>query len=332
MKATNLVCSTAFMMGLALVLSVATNLAGVFPSGILTADVRSNITILLLACMLTVTFSRIPFRNLDPIKNRRSCLRAIVLGLLVAGTVPLIAYFLIKDLDGYTQYAPGLIFIAATPFAGSVGPLSLILRGDLEHALRSTIVVYVVSLVWIPFIIWATMGTVVDMTKVVVTVVELIGIPLVLSRLFTKVKIDKTVMSVVLNCTIAFLVWLSVSATNFTGAGLTVLAVFMAIAALRDIGLGLSAEAIEKRCKVPWSSRVTDILMISYKNKGIAIALCTSVMVGPAIGDAMVAIAASIVVEIVWVAFMDSVLFSRKRMERELSEERAEGLKQTWEN
>ena len=332
MKATTLVCSTAFMMGLALVLSVATNLSGIFPSDILTADIRSNITILLLACMLTVTFSRIPFKNLNPVKNYKSCLRAVFLGLIIAGTVPLIAYFLIKDLDGYSQYAPGLIFIAATPFAGSVGPLSLILRGDLEHALRSTIVVYIVSLVWIPFLIWATLGTVVDMTKVIITVVELIGIPLVLSRLITKVKIDKTAMAIVLNCTIAFLVWLSVSATNFTGAGLTVLAVFMVIAALRDIGLGLSTEAVEKKMKVPWSSRVTDILMISYKNKGIAIALCTSVMVGPAIGNAMVAIAASIVVEVIWVAFMDSVLFSRKRMEKELSEEKNEGIHQVWES
>ena len=35
----------------------------------------------------------------------------------------------------------------------------------------------------------------------------------------------------------------------------------------------------------------------------------------------MVAIATSIIVEITWVAFMDSVLFSRKRMERELASE-----------
>ena len=37
----------------------------------------------------------------------------------------------------------------------------------------------------------------------------------------------------------------------------------------------------------------------------------------------MVAVATSIVVEIMWVAFMDSVLFSRKRMERELAAEQS---------
>ncbi len=331
-KAVDLICSTAFMMGFALVISVATNMSGLFPSDVLTANIRSNLTIFLLACILTLTLSRIPFKNLDPVKNYKSVTRAVLLGLVFASTVPLIAYYILKNVDGYQQYATGLVFIAAAPFAGSVGPLSLILRGDLEHALRSTIVVYVVSLAWIPFIIWLTLGEVVDMTKVVITVIELIGVPLVVSRLFTKVKIDKTVMAIVLNSVIAFLVWLSVSSTNFVSAGWTVLIVFMIIAALRDIGLGLTTEVIERKAHVPWSSRVTDILMISYKNKGIAIALCTSVLAGPMIGNAMVAIAASIVVEIIWVAFMDSVLFSKSRMEKELAMDKQEGIKQTWES
>ena len=197
--------------------------------------------------------------------------------------------------------------------------------------IRSTIVVYVVALLWIPFIVWVTLGETVDMTTVVKTVVELIGVPLILSRLFTKVKIDKTVMAVVLNCIIAFLVWLSVGSTNFGSAGFTVLAVFMIIAALRDVGLGLGTEAVEKKAGIPWSQRVTDVLMVSYKNKGIAIALCVAVM-GPQTPYAMVAIAASIVVEVCWVAFMDSVLFSKKRMEAELKADSEAGRHQVWES
>ena len=334
--AVKLLTSTAFMMGFAVVISLLTNdfITGLFPdflAGKENAGLRSNITIILLACMLTITLSRIPYTDLNPLKNSKSVLRATILGLVIASTVPLIAYFLLKDMDGYSQYAPGLVFIAATPFAASVGPLSLILRGDLQHALRSTIVVYVIALVWIPFIIWATMGKSVDMMTVVITVIEIIGIPLVVSRLFTKIQIDKTHMSIILNITIAFLVWLSVGSTNFGSAGLTVLAVFMVIAALRDIGLGLGAEVAEKKMGISWSQRVTDILMISYKNKGIAIALCGAVM-GPLSAVAMVPIAASIVVEVCWVAFMDSVLFSKKRMERELSKESAAGIHQVWEN
>ena len=46
----------------------------------------------------------------------------------------------------------------------------------------------------------------------------------------------------------------------------------------------------------------------------MAIALCVALY--PA---GMVAIATSILIEITWVAFMDSVLFSKKRMEKELA-------------
>lgn len=329
-----LLTSSAFMMGFAVVFSLVTNqfTTGIFPDFLAeNSKLRSNITIFLLASMLTLTLSRIPYKDLNPLKNAKSVCRALVLGLFFAATIPLIAYYILKDNPTYGKHAVGLVFIAATPFAGSVGPLSLILRGDLEHALRSTIVVYVVSLVWIPFLIWATLGESVDMKTVVITVFELLGVPLIASRFITWLKVDKTVMAVVLNCIIAFLVWLSVGSTDFGMAGITVLAVFMIIAALRDIGLGLTTEAAEKRMNVPWSQRVTDILMISYKNKGIAIALCTSVLAGPAIGAAMVAIAASIIVEVLWVAFMDSVLFSRKRMEKELAADSNAGIKQVWE-
>lgn len=323
------------MMGIAVVLSLLTNefITGWYPDFLAQdSGLRGNITVFLLACMLTVTLSRIPYKDLNPVKHSKSVLRAIILGLVVASTIPLIAYFILSNIEGYKDYAVGLVFLAATPFAGSVGPLSLILRGDLEHALRSTIIVYIVSLLWIPFIVWVTLGKSVDMMTVIITVIELIGVPLVVSRLITWVKIDKTVMAVVLNCIIAFLVWLSVGSTNFGKAGIVILVVFMIVAALRDIGLGLGTEAVEKKMGIPWSQRVTDILMISYKNKGIALALCASVLVGPAIGSAMVAIAASIIVEVMWVAFMDSVLFSKKRMEKELKLDSEAGHHQVWEN
>ena len=71
---------------------------------------------------------------------------------------------------------------------------------------------------------------------------------------------------------------------------------------------------------IHWKQRVTDILMTSYKNKGIAITMCVATL-GPLAASAMVAIATSIVVEILWVIFMDSVLFNRKRMARELAAE-----------
>ena len=318
MQLKGLLKSSAFMMSLALVVALLTNFSGIFPSDILTSDVRSNITVFFLALMMTLSLSRIPMKNLNPITNWRSVLRAIILGMVISSLIPLAGYYLLKGTDFATE-SMGLVFIAATPFAASVAPLSYILNGDMEHAARGTIIIYLLSLVWIPFIIWATLGEVVDMTNVVITVVEIIGVPLVLSRFLTKVNISKDFMAIFLNCCIFLLVWLSVSSTRFP-SDLGILVAFLLVAALRTFFLGNLVEVSEKRMGIHWKQRVTDILMTSYKNKGIAIAMCVATL-GPFAGSAMVAIATSIIVEIMWVAFMDSVLFNRRRMERELASE-----------
>ena len=315
MKAMTLLTSSAFMMMAAMVVALITNFGGFFPGDVLNPDIRSNLTVLTLVIMLTLSMSRIQLENLNPFRYGKSMLRAIFLGMIVASIIPLLGYFLLKDTE-YANQAAGLVFIAATPFAGSVLPLSIILRGDPEHAARGTIVVYTLSLIWIPFIVWATLGDSVDMQFLVITVIELIGVPLVLSRLLTKVKIDKDVLAAFLNCCIFFMVWLSVGSTNFSGNVWWLFLAFILIAVCRSFGLGTAVEVIEKRAGIHWGQRVTDILMASYKNKGVAIALCVAVY--PA---GMVAIATSILIEITWVAFMDSVLFSKKRMERELAAE-----------
>ena len=112
--------------------------------------------------------------------------------------------------------------------------------------------------------------------------------------------------------------------TNFSTSTVSILVVFAVIAALRSFGLGNVIEVAERRAGLPWGQRVADILMASYKNKGIAIAMCAATL-GPMASLAMVAIATSIVVEICWVIFMDSVLFNRRRMERELARDAESG-------
>lgn len=308
--------SSSFMMTFAMVIALITNFSGVFPSKILTADLRPELTIYTLIIMLTLSLSRIPFKNLNPIIHWRSVLRAIVLGILVASIIPLLGYYILKDTEFGVQ-SMGLIFIAATPFASAVVPLSYILNGDTEHASRSIIVNYILSIIWIPFVIWLTIGETVEMTKVVIVIAKLIFIPLIVSRLITRLVISSGTMSVFLNICIFFLVWLSVSSTEFSGS-LYIFIAFIIIAALRSFGLGTTIEIVEKKIGVCWSQRITDVLMASYKNKGIAIALCMSVLAPTGLASsAMVVIATSILVEIMWVVFMSSTLFNKRRMEME---------------
>lgn len=309
------------MLSIGLIVSLIINVSGWFPGHILDAGIRANITVLVLAIMMTISLSRIPYRNLNPIRYSRSVSRAVLLGLVIAAIVPIIGYLLMKD-TGWKNEAMGLVFVAAAPFAASVVPLSYTLRGDMEHAGRGTILTYIFSLIWIPFIIYIMLGEIVEMRGVFITVIEIIGIPLVLSRFLTKVKIDRDTMGIMMNLFISFLVILSVSSTKFPSA-FAPIALFVVISAIRTFVVGTGVEIAEKKMGIGWNQRVTDVLMVSYRNKGIAIALCVATLPGSHAPIAMVAIATSIVVEIIWVVFMDSVLFSKRRMKRETGLDRA---------
>ncbi len=320
MRIKNILASSAIMLSIALIISLLINISGYFPGDIINTEIRADLTVIILATMMTISLSRIPYKNLNPVKHRRSVTRATLLGLVIAALIPLAGYWFMKD-TSWGEYSVGLVFVAAAPFAASVVPLSYTLRGDMEHAGRGTISVYLISLVWIPFVIYITLGETVDMTNVIITVFEIIGIPLILSRLLTKVKISRDVMGITMNLFISFLVIISVSSTMFPKAALPLI-LFVIIASLRTFALGSCVEFVEKKAGIGWSHRVTDVLMVSYRNKGIAIAMCVATM-GTNSMTAMVAIATSIVVEIIWVVFMDSSLYSKKRMLKETGSERA---------
>ncbi|MDR0529860.1 MAG: hypothetical protein LBG69_09665 [Zoogloeaceae bacterium] len=305
--------SGAWMMSLALGAAFLTNLAGVFPAATLTPSARGVLTIFLLAGMMTLSLSRIPVRELrlHPVHEFRSLLRALLMGLVIPAAIPLGGYLLLKR-TAYAEYAAGLVFIAAAPFAASVVPLSLILRGDMAYAARATVFVYLAALVWIPALAYVSLGTLVDMRALIAAVLGVIALPLALSRCFVNMTIDRAKLAAILNCVIFILVWLSVSAADFRGVAPVILLAVMLLIALRTFALGLAVDAVERRLNVARAQRVTDILIASYKNKGVAIALCVSAL-GALAPKAMTTIAASIVVEICWVIYMDCALFAGQK-------------------
>lgn len=300
--------NSSFMMLLALILALIIG----FPY----RDLGSKIPLVVLAVMMTISLSRISFSNLNPIKHKKSVLRALVLGTVVASFVPLAASFFIDD----PLYKAGLVFIAAAPFAASVVPLSFIMKGDVEHAARGTIIVYLLSIIYIPVVVKLFAGETVNVWDVFEYVVILVLIPMILSRPVSKVKISTSAMQIFVNICVAILIFVSVGSNkNIFEKETDLLLIFMGIAVLRTFVLGLGLEYLEKRSGIPWEQRVPDVLMASYKNKGVAIAL-TMGLLPPA---AAFPITASIIIEVCWVICMDRFLFTSKRREKELKTEAA---------
>jgi len=308
------------MMSMALVASLGLGLSDHFPH--IEPEYRSNATIIILAIMMTFALSRIPFKGMNPLKDLRSSAKALFLGVVLASSIPLAASFFFDE----PAYKIGLVFIGLTPFAASVVPLTYIMRGDFHHAARGTLVVYVSAIAYIPAVVWIVLGETVPMAEVVKAVFLVVLLPLLLSRFLQNVEIDKRNMAVFLNSCIFILVFISVGPTaKMFLSEKVLLLTFMGIGVARTFGLGITLEYIERKRGIPWGQRVTDVLMLSYKNKGIAIALVTAVALASLspdkIGMALFPVTSSIVIEICWVIFMDSVLLSPKRMRAELGEE-----------
>ena len=220
--------NSSFMMLLALILALIIG----FPY----RDLGSKIPLVVLAVMMTISLSRISFSNLNPIKHKKSVLRALVLGTVVASFVPLAASFFIDD----PLYKAGLVFIAAAPFAASVVPLSFIMKGDVEHAARGTIIVYLLSIIYIPVIVKLFAGETVNVWDVFEYVVILVLIPMILSRPVSKVKISTSAMQIFVNICVAILIFVSVGSNkNIFEKETDLLLIFMGIAVLRTFVLGL---------------------------------------------------------------------------------------------
>ena len=304
----DLLGNSSFIMVLALILALIIG----FPY----RDMGSKIPLIVLAVMMTVSLSRISFSNLNPIKHKTSVLRALILGTLVASFIPLAASLFIDD----PLYKAGLVFIGAAPFAASVVPLSFIMKGDVEHAARGTIIVYLLSIIYIPVIVKLFAGETVSILDVVGYVVILVLIPIILSRPVSRDKISTSSMQIFVNLCVAILIFVSVGSNKNTFESETsLLLIFMGIAVLRTFVLGLGLEYLEKKCGIAWEQRVPDVLMASYKNKGVAIAL-TMGLLPPA---AAFPITASIIIEVCWVICMDRFLFTSKRREKEIRLESA---------
>ena len=99
----DLLKSSAFMMSMALIIALLTNLGGVFPSEALDAGTRSNLTVLILAVMMTLSLSRYTFSNLSPVAHWKSVLRAVLMGLVVSSIIPLLGFYLLKDSASETR-------------------------------------------------------------------------------------------------------------------------------------------------------------------------------------------------------------------------------------
>ncbi len=234
------------------------------------------LTLPALALAMTVSVVQVDAGAFRSLRNlaRETFVSLLLNYVLLGGLTLLLARLWDPDPELWT----GFVLSAAVPSGIAVIPFSFLLGGDTTLALLGSVGVYLSALLIMPALTSALAGAdSVDPLRLVVALVELVLVPLVLSRLIRVSPLRATVerwRGAVVNWAFALLMFAVVGINRDALLRQpTVLALTLAIALAGNFGLGFALEWALDRLHVARPARVTYLLMASMKNTGLAAAM-----------------------------------------------------------
>jgi len=287
MRPTRILESYTIMMVLGLVLGIA---AGGFPA------YTKEISMASLAILMTLSLSSVRIGDTRNKEHFEHAMRTLVVNyVLLTGLILAIGLLFSDDLW------PGWVLMAAAPSAVSIVPFTTVLGGQTSKALFSTAANYIVALGIMPAMTLLLIGSAVSTLSLVYSLLLLIVLPMLASRLVMRVNISKSANTSMMNVMFAILIF-AVAGSNrdaFVGEPIVVLAV-SAACVIRTFGSGLATEFLLRRSGVPKQSRISYVLFASYKNLGLTATLAIALF------EPIVAVPATIciVFEVIWVIFL----------------------------
>ena len=200
-------------------------------------------------------------------KVARATVLSIVLTYVVNGLLTLLlARLLVADPELWL----GFVLLAATPSGIAVIPFSYVLGGDTVFALVGSMAAYLSAIVIMPLMVTALAGSaVVNPLKLVTILVQLVLIPLALSRLINASPLKSRMAGwrgTIVNWTFA-LVILIVTALNRDSVlrQPQILLVLGSIALATNFGLSVVLEWLLKRLHFSRATRLTTVMMGTVK-------------------------------------------------------------------
>lgn len=228
-----------------------------------------------LAVAMTVSITQVTSDAFWPLRKLvRPTLLAILLNYVILGTVILVpARLLIPERDLWV----GFVISAAVPPGVAVIPFSDIAGGDTSFALVGTVGAYLAALAITPAMaLWLFGESLVQPTRLISTLAQLIVIPLILSRLVLISPVKATVerwRGKIVNWAFFLVI--------FTIVGLNrsvflrepqLVALIAAITMVRSFGVAAVLENVLRRLQVDKPLLVSYVLMATLKNGGMAAA------------------------------------------------------------
>ena len=239
------------------------------------ARYTSWLTVPGLALAMTVSLTGIGTADLKPLGR---VLRAVGLGLLLSyvvngGVVLLLGRLLITD----PMLWIGLVLLAATPSGIAVLPFAYALGGDVSAALIGTLGVYLSAIAVMPLLTVLLLGSaVIEPLRLVRSVVELVVIPLILSRVINATPLKEPAArwrGTVVNWSFALVILTVIGLNRAAVLRQPQLVLLLALVGLAStFGLGWVLEKVLRWRKVGRPQMVTSILLGTIKNTNMTAA------------------------------------------------------------
>ena len=246
--------------------------------GLLIGDIGSwikHLTLPVLAVLMTVSMTEIPIKSFLPLKNAvKPVLLSILLNYFIFALVMLtMAWFLIPERELWI----GFVIIAFTPPGVAIPPFTRIMGGDVKFSLIGVIGSYIAALIIMPAAGLVLVGqNFIQPLRLIIVFTALIIIPLILSQIFIKVKIDRYILKFrgpIVNWGLFVVIFtiIGLNRSVFFNEPKT-LGKISLVCFVTIIGLGLLYEFVTKKLKISSSLAAPIVLFGTTKNAGFAAA------------------------------------------------------------
>lgn len=284
MRARDVVQNHSIMMTLALATGIA---IGGFPA------MTKEISMGALALLMTISLTNIRFTDAKVAGLSRDAVMMLVLNYgCLSGIILLMGSFFEDKLWW------GWVLMAAAPSAISVVPFTSILGGSTHKALFSTSVNYLSALMIMPVMSLALIGSAVSVMSLVTSLLLLIVLPIVASRVLMRRTIEKTTRTTITNLSFFVLIF-AVAGSNREAFlnDFSMVAMISVACLIRTFGTGFLSELILRRLRMTKKDRIHIVLFSSYKNLGLTATLAIALF------EPVVAIPATICImfEVIWI-------------------------------
>jgi BASS family bile acid:Na+ symporter len=240
------------------------------------------ITIVCLMIAMSLATTRVKLSEVFKVqKNWKALLTVLFLNFVVLGGLIL---FLGALFNFPWQIWAGLVVMAAVPSAVILVPYTEFLRGDTQLSVSATAVIYLLSLILTPAIVFLFLGEQVDLAEIVKILILLIIVPLFISRILIRNKADEKlgIYKPIISNLAFFIFFFTIIGVNRSVffEDLHLVLSLIVISIIRTMTVGTIAFFAAQKLKIPRSRNVTYTLFSSYKNLGLTIVLALTLF-GP---------------------------------------------------